>query len=150
MSVTPKCNRVWNKQEKQIVRLLYRKGFISPESTKEYYWESFKRSGKRYRPSNKRYSGRKYDGYLDEVHYSTTDYWGEVDEHPLVDGVINHLAWEGVPEDLSQVDNDDMWKVLDTSSFQYKGRKWFIKYLKSLPTVRCDSKINENLKIRTY
>lgn len=27
MSKTPKINRVWNKQEKRIVRLLYRKGF---------------------------------------------------------------------------------------------------------------------------
>lgn len=149
MSVTPKCNRVWNKQEKQIVRLLYRKGLIETESLKEYYWQSFKPSGKRYRSSG-RYSGRKWDNYLDEVHYSTTDYWGEVDEHPLVDGVINDLAWSGVPEDLGKVDNDDMWKVLGSSSFQYKGRKWFIKYLKALPTVRCDSKINEVLKIRRY
>lgn len=33
MSKTPKINRVWNKQEKRIVRLLYRKGFDIDLST---------------------------------------------------------------------------------------------------------------------
>lgn len=146
MSATPKCNRVWNKQEKQIIRLLYRKGFISPKNMKKYYWASFKRSGKLHRPKGKR-SGRKFDGYLDEVHYYTVDYWGEVDEHPVVDGIINWLIIEGLPEDLSQVD----WQnVLEISSFQYKGRKWFIKYLKALPTVRHDSRINKILRIKVY
>lgn len=148
MGVTPKCNRVWNKQEKQIIRLLYRKGIISPEDIKGYYWESFKRSGKRYRLKGK-YSGRKFDGYLDEVYYYTFDYWGEMNEHPVVDSIIDRLIWTGVTQDLNQVDVDDMCKVLGSSFFKYQRRKWFIKYLKALPTVRCDSKINEILRIRT-
>ena len=36
MSRTPKSNRVWNKQEKRIVRLLYRKGFLS--DIPDLYW----------------------------------------------------------------------------------------------------------------
>lgn len=149
MSITPKCNRTWNKQEKQIIRLLYRKGIISPEDIKGYYWESFKISGKRYRLKGK-YSGRKFDGYLDEVYYCTFDYWGEMYEHPVVDGIIDKLTWAGVTLDLNQVDVDDVCKVLASSSFKYQGRRWFIRYLKALPTVRCDSKINEILMIRTH
>jgi len=40
----------------------------------------------------------------------------------------------------------DYFRAMRYSSFQYKGRKWFIKYLSSLPTVRKDSKINKFLK----
>lgn len=47
MSKTPKINRVWNKQEKRIVRLLYRKGFDIDLSN--LYWASYKKTGKKYR-----------------------------------------------------------------------------------------------------
>lgn len=47
MSKTPKINRVWNKQEKRIVRPLYRKGFDIDLSN--LYWASYKKTGKKYR-----------------------------------------------------------------------------------------------------
>jgi|GEM_PF-6748206 hypothetical protein len=52
MSRTPKINKVWNKQEKRIVRLLYRKGFEIDLST--LYWASYKETGKKYRHKGSR------------------------------------------------------------------------------------------------
>lgn len=144
MSRTPKTNRVWNKQEKRIVRLLYRKGFDLDLSN--LYWASYKETGKKYRHKGSTFS---YTGYRDEVYFCTWDYWGECDEHSLVDCFIEMTTWENVPADVLK-NCDDMWKVYSLSNFQYKGRKWLIKYLSALPTVRCDSKINKILRIKHY
>lgn len=144
MSRTPKTNRVWNKQEKRIVRLLYRKGFDINLSN--LYWASYKETGKKYRHKGSTFS---FSGYRDEVYFCTWDYWGECDEHPLVDRFIEVTTWENIPDDVLK-NCDDMWKVYSLSNFQYKGRKWLIKYLSALPTVRCDSKINKILRIKHY
>lgn len=144
MSRTPKINRVWNKQEKRIVRLLYRKGFDMDLST--LYWASYKETGKKYRHKGSPFS---YPGYRDEVHFCTWDYWGDCDEHSLVDSFIEVTTWKNIPDDVLK-NCDDMWKVYSLSNFQYKGRKWLIKYLSALPTVRCDSRINKILRIKHY
>ena len=142
MSRTPKSNRVWNKQEKQIVRLHYRKGLLS--NMPNLYWASYRETGKRYKNKGSSFIWR---GYLDEVYYCTWNYWGECDEHPLIDEIIDNLIEKGIPDSVFEDCGYDYYKAIKHSSFQYKGRRWFIKYLKGLPTVRCDSKINKLLKI---
>ena len=72
----------------------------------------------------------------------------EYDEHSLVDSFIEMKTWENIPDDVLK-NCDDMCKVYSLSNFQCKSRKWLIKYLSALPTVRCDSKINKILKITT-
>lgn len=144
MSRTPKTNRVWNKQEKRIVRLLYRKGFDIDLSN--LYWTSYKETRKKYRHKGSTFSSL---GYRDEVYFCTWDYWGDCDEHSLVDTFIEMTTWKNVPADVLK-NCDDMWKAYSLSNFQYKGRKWLIKYLSALPTVRCDSKINKILRIKHY
>lgn len=74
---------------------------------------------------------------------------GECDEHPLVDRFIEKTTWENIPDDVLK-NCGDMCEVYSRSNFQYKGRKWLIKYLSALPTVRCDSKINKILRIKHY
>lgn len=53
---------------------------------------------------------------------------------------------ENIPDDVLK-NCDDMWKAYSLSNFQCKSRKWLIKYLSTLPTVRFDSKINKILKL---
>lgn len=144
MSRTPKTNRVWNKQEKRIVKLLYRKGLLSGPTN--LYWASYKSSGKRYKNKG---SSFRWEGYLDEVYFCTWDYWGECDEHPLVEGVIDKLIADGISDGILEKCGYDFYKAMSHSSFQYKGRRWFIKYLEGLSTVRHDSKINKVLKINS-
>ena len=101
-------------------------------------------TGKRYKNKGSSFIWR---GYLDEVYYCTWNYWGECDEHPLIDEIIDNLIEKGIPDSVFEDCGYDYYKAIKHSSFQYKGRRWFIKYLKGLPTVRCDSKINKLLKI---
>lgn len=142
MSRHPKSTRIWNKQEKRIVRLLYRKGFLSDISN--LYWESYRTTGKKYKSKG---SSCSFYVYLNEIHYCVRDYWGEYDEYPLVEGIIDKLILEGIHDSILENYGYNYFEAMKHSSFQYKGRKWFIKYLKGLPTVRCDSKINKVLKI---
>lgn len=128
--------RVWKKQEKRIVRLLYRKGFLKDYKVHELYMASYgtlrvqkKKHGRTYRKQI----------YLPEVHYWTVDYWGECDEHSLVNSVLQNLYWDNVTGEKDE-------RGYYISAFKYKGRNWFIKYLKKFPTVRTDSKINKVFK----
>lgn len=143
MAHIEKINRVWVKQEKQIIKLLYKKGLIdtlNPISIEEFYWQFYKRDKihKKYRYKN----GTKWINYLPEIHFCTYDYWGEFDEHAVVDVIIENLIWMGI-EERPIVSNPT-----ELSTFKYKGRRWFIKYLKTLPTVKCDSKINKVLYLK--
>jgi len=124
---TPKILRKWVKDEKRIVRLLYRKGLIDKfhGDITGLYWEAFKRVGKIYTP---------------EVHCCESDYWGGCEEYSVIDKVLtclwNHRSfYDGESEEIK-------------STFNYKSRKWFIRYLSSLPTKRNDSKINRILNRR--
>lgn len=105
MSKTPKINRVWNKQEKRIVRLLYRKGFDIDLSN--LYWASYKKTGKKYRRKDSTFS---YLGYRDEVYFCTWDYWGECEEYSLVDSFIEMKTWKNIPDDVLK-NCDDMCKA---------------------------------------
>lgn len=140
MSRTPKIKRLWKKQEKRIVRLLYRKGLL-PVAVSQLYWEAYKENGKKYRDEG---SPLKWHVRLDEIYYCTWSY-GEVDEHPLVDEVIERLTSEGIPDEKYEECGYDYDEMMKYSSFRYKGRKWFIKYLESLPTTKQASVINKTL-----
>ncbi|SMC46035.1 hypothetical protein [Pedobacter africanus] len=131
----------WVKEEKQIIKLLFQKGFMDrnfPAIT-ELYW-GYYRHGKRQR---KRYPKKyKFHDYLPEVHHWSRDYWGECDEHAVVPEMIEGLHWTNLVVGSEDYAKNGGW---GESLFVYKGRKWFIKYLKSLPTVNRSSKINRVL-----
>jgi hypothetical protein len=122
--------RTFKKQEKIIVTLLYKKGYIEKKQIPELYWAEFFRTNRTKKGSKK--SKNKFHTYFPEIHYCSVDYWGEADEHSIVNEVLDNLLWSNVVEE-----NGPHTK----SSFMYKGRVWFIRYLRSLPTVNSDNKI---------
>lgn len=127
-----KRQKRWKKQEKQIVKLLYKKGLIDVHLD-QMYWADYSVTGK--------YSKR----YFEEVYYNEIDYYGEVTEHKLIDSIIEGLFYDGcIIEDLEKMVDDGTWPK---SSFKYKGRSWFIRYLRKLPTVVHDNKINKVLRL---
>ena len=67
---------------------------------------------------------------------------GESDEHGIVNSVLDGLYWEN-----AIIEDKDGEMFSHTSTFNYKDREWFIKYLEALPTIRHDSKINKILKM---
>lgn len=131
-----KCQRKWVKQEKRIVKLMYRKGLI------DHYLEMLS-WGELTCLDSKR---KNMFVYLPEIVYWTCDYWGEWDEHRLVDGVIDDIIWSDADyEELEGVYNP--YGLIEKSKYIHlKSRKRFIEYLESLPTVRNDHKINWILK----
>ncbi len=140
MARTPKIKRRWIKEEKQIVNLLYRKGLLKDFKLKDLYWAEYNwHNGKKYKSSNGKYS---WPVYMPEVHYCTTDYWGESDEHSIVSTVREHLYWENI--------ETEGWDIelggYPPSKFKILTRGQFIKYLKKLPTKISDKKINKVLK----
>jgi hypothetical protein len=145
MANTPKIKRRWIKQEKQIVYLLYRKGFIKGEwKLEDLYWAEYKWLNKKcYKTKPNRYEGKRYRFpiYMPEVHYCTTDYWGESDEHSIVSSIKEMLYW-------SNIDTTDWESELGypKSNFKNLTREQFIKYLKNLPTKVADRKINKVVK----
>jgi len=134
-----KAKRLWIKQEKRTVKLLYRKGLIDSDiKIKDLYWAEYHTTKKTYRSKNKKY---KFTEYMPQVFFGTSDYWGEWNDHSIVDNVLNGLYWQyAIPSDT---DNGDYPK----STFNYKGRQWFIDYLNKLPTINFDNKINKLLRI---
>ena len=134
MSINPKIKRKWVKEEKRIVYLLYRKGFLKDFKITDFYWAEYNWLGRRCRKSKKH--NFRFPIYMPEIHYCTTDYWGESDEHSIVSHILNMLYWNHI---------DTSGEYLK-SSFKVKKRSEFIKYLKSLPTIISDKKINKVLK----
>lgn len=132
-----KAIRIFKKQEKRIVKLLYKKGLIDID-LKELYWSEYKPYKSRRRRGKTEYS---FQRSYPEVHFSQVDYWGECDEFGLVDKVLEELYWDNVEkENMPDFDYPE-------SKFKYKGRQWFIEYLSKLPTVKFDSKINQVLNM---
>lgn len=129
--------KLWKKQEKRIVKLLYIKGFLDFKLN-ELYWAEYHRMKNGRKRKGKRCSKIRY---APEIHYCTVDYFGECDEYSVVDYVLQSLYWENAEKSPEDCDGD--WPK---STFNYKGRKWFINYLKKLPTIKNDSKINKVLK----
>jgi hypothetical protein len=143
--MTPKVKRRWIKQEKRIVRLLYRKGFLKDFKIKDLYWAEYNWLGrKKYRTKPNRYDGKfyRFPVYMPEVHYCTTDYWGESDEHSIVSHVLEVLHWSNIDTENWDETSGEWPK----STFKMMTRDKFIRYLNSLPTINSDNKINRILK----
>lgn len=139
MAHTPKIKRRWIKEEKQIVYLLYRKGLLEEFKVEDFYWaEYYWRNKKHYRSSG----GYRWGVYMPEVHFWTTDYWGEGNEHSIVGTMIQHLYWTNI--DTTNWDSDS--GEYPPSKFPKMSRGQLIKYLKKLPTKIDDKKINKQLK----
>ena len=140
MATNPKQKRLWIKQEKRIVRLLYRKGLLSDFKVSDFYWAEYHWSNKKkYRSKHSKY---RYPVYMPEVHYGTTDYWGEGDEHSIVDNILQSLFWENI-DDENWDSTSGEWPK---STFPRMNREQFIKYLSKLTTKVNNNKINKILK----
>jgi len=146
MAHTPKIKRRWVKEEKRIVELLYKKGFIKGEfKLEDLYWASYYwRNSKCYKTKSNSYDGKKYRQpvYMPEIHFCTSDYWGESDEHSVVNEVLERLYWEHI--DTKNWDSDS--GEYPQSTFPRMTRARFINYLKGLPTVVSDNKIKKVIK----
>jgi hypothetical protein len=132
MAINIKIKRKWIKQEKQIVRLLYRKGFLLDYKIDELYWESYKWSKR-----------AKY--YLPEIHSSSSDYFGEVNEYPLVDSCLWSIAVDNAPDGWD-FEEDGFY----ISPYSKLSRGNLIKSLKKLPTKINNNKINKILKTLNF
>jgi hypothetical protein len=143
MATNPKVKRIWIKQEKRIVRLLYRKGLLDGFKLRDLYWaEHHWFRGKKYKSKNTKY---KYPIYMPEVHYCTTDYWGEADEHSVVSTILDHLYWINVDSgDLDRTEYE-----FPKSTFNWSmSREQLINYLSKLPTKVNNNKINKILRTK--
>jgi len=139
----PKIKRRWVKEEKRIVRLLYRKGFLKDFKISDLYWAEYNwLNNKKRKSSCGKYS---FPVYMPEVHYLTTDYWGESDEHSIVSTIKETLYWGGI-----ETENWDPELGYPKSSFPKLSRRQFIKYLEKLPTIISDNKINKIIKRYSY
>jgi len=146
MSCTPKIKRRWAKEEKRIVELLYKKGFIKGEfKLRDLYWAEYHWYNRKcYKTKPNSYDGKRYRHpvYMPEVHFCTTDYWGESDEHSIVDSVLERLHWEYI--DTTNWDSDS--GEYPKSTFPKMTRANFIHYLEKLPTVVSDNQIKKVLR----
>jgi hypothetical protein len=119
------------KEDKRIIILLYRKGKLALLcDINQLYWESYNFIG--ISPKGKHPKYRRLM-YLAEIHFSTTDYFGETDEHAVVDMHLEYKFWEHAGEDWA-----DMFEI--TASIRNYNRKQLIRDLKSLPNVKYGSK----------
>jgi hypothetical protein len=140
MATNPKQKRLWIKQEKRIVHLLYKKGLLTDFNVSDLYWAEYRWSNKKkYRSKHTKY---RYPVYMPEVHYWTTDYWGEGDEHSIVDNILDSLFWDNIDHENWDSTSGEWPK----STFPRMNREQFIKYLCKLPTKVNNNKINKILK----
>jgi hypothetical protein len=138
MARTPKELRVWIKEEKRIVRLLYSRGLLVDWKIKDLYWASYTWLNRKcYHTKDKKY---RFPRYMPEIHFGTSDYWGECDEHSIVRAVNESQYWLNV--DTINWDGDGF----PISKFPKMSRKQYIKYLSKMPVVVPDKKINKILK----
>lgn len=146
MSCTPKIKRRWTKEEKRIVELLYKKGFIKGEfKLQDLYWAEYHWYNRKcYKSKHNSYDGKRYRFpiYMPEIHFCTSDYWGESDEHSIVDSVLERLHWEYI--DATNWDSDS--GEYPKSKFKKMTRANFIHYLEKLPTVVSDNHIKKVLR----
>jgi hypothetical protein len=146
MAKTPKIKRQWVKEEKRIVSLLYRKGLLKDFKITDFYWAEYHwfRSRK-YKSKTISYDGKRYSYpiYLPEVHYCTTDYWGESDEHSIIGTILDHLHWGNIDDENWDPTSGEYPK----STFNWSmSRRQFIKYLEKLPTKVSDRKIDKLIR----
>lgn len=121
------------KQDKRILKLLYRTGLLEEYHIPidEIYWDTLRRIG------NKGYK------YIQTPCHCTFDYWGECDDYCIIDRVMECLFYANV--DRNPMDFDEEPRLV--SSVYIKTREQLIDYLKSLPVKKSDSKINKTLKL---
>lgn len=84
-------NRVFKKHSQIIARQLLKAGHMSPEFFNGLYWEAFRR-----KPNKK---GKYKLQYFTELHYWTRDYWGEYDEHSIINLAFDILFDERITFD---------------------------------------------------
>ncbi len=135
--------KLWKKQEKRIVKLLYKKGFLKDFKIENFYWESFKwLNRKKYKSKG----GYRLPQYVPELHFTTVDYWGEGEEHSIVDNVLDVLYWNNMEN--NEISEDyEVYYDYPKSGFKIKTREQFIKYLIKLPNKLNDNKIRKALTI---
>lgn len=146
MAKNRKPIRKYLKQEKRIVNLLYKKGFIKEHKVEDFYWESYKICGsKKPRKRGKWKNKEKYRIiiYYPQVFFGYCDYFGEWDDISIVDRVLEELYWQHAYKDEDQEDTD-----FPKSTFKIKDRIKIIKYLEKLPTVNSDNKIKKTTRYR--
>lgn len=136
-----KKQRVHIKQEKVILKLLYKKGVLIKESLgiEDIGWDySLRHKKKRLRKN----SANKYIGhrYIPVLHFYWFDYWGEGDSREFIEMMIDWFWY--IKCDNNYFDCRGMPKIKRPS------RKDLITYLRSLPNVNNDFKINELLKVK--
>ena len=130
--------RKFIKEEKRIVKLCYQKGLLDDWKLTALYWNEYREGNK----GRRRNCDYKFSDRLPELHFSSIDYFGECDEHSVVDAILDGLFWKH-----SYTDGVDEYNMPDIkSTFRYGGRLPFISYLKALPTKKRDSKVNSILR----
>lgn len=139
MARTPKQIRKWIKEEKRIIKLMYQKGLLDKiDSLDAFYFAEYKHTSKRYKSGKYRWYV-----YLPEIHFCTRDYWGEYDEHGVIDTLLQDIHWEGY---IGPEFNEDGTLSKDEEfTSKWLKRSEIIPYLKSLPTIKKDCKINKIL-----
>lgn len=125
------------KDEKRILKLLYKKGLLDHYNFDYLGWEFLHEGKKGRRRKNK--SEYSFHEYLPELHIFSVDYWGEGDSTSVVESIRDSIIMENA--DYCPVDG---WFNINKSVVKNKG---FINYLESLPTKNNDSKFNKYLKI---
>lgn len=122
------------KDEKRILKLMYKKGILDKEfDLKECGWEYLFR-GHKTRRRKGTYGG---SDWLPEFHVFWTDYWGEGDSRSVINTFIENIWFENstIQDDMGCPSENPLSKID------------LIKYLQSLPTVNFDSKINKYLRV---
>jgi hypothetical protein len=138
-----KAQKLWKKQEKRIVKLLYRKGLIDELLEHNGFNNLCCEHHHLIKTRSRRKNKYRTLLFCPEILHISYDYYGEADSRSLVDIVTTGLYFENVIEDKKYELQNNGWPK---STFKYKGRQWFINYLSELPTKRHDSKINKVLK----
>ena len=133
--------RQWVKQEKRIVRALYRSGFLDSllvdwrkrklRPSDEFYWADYHKEGRVLVP---------------EVHYGQRDYYGEVNEQALSNDWFFGLT---CPRCGEAGFNDEGEPVICEHLRKARHyRNYLVTLLEGIPAKRCDHAINCVLKTR--
>lgn len=133
-------NKVYRKHlkdEKRILKLMYKKGIIDSLgfNLDNLGWEYFLP----YKRTRKRKGDRKwtFSEYLPQLHEYTVDYWGEGDSYSIVEYYKQCVHYE-----ISEVDEDSLFPT-----GKYPSNSFMIKHLRGMRTVKNDSRFNRFLKV---
>lgn len=124
---------LYKKQEKRIVKLMYRKGLIDDLDFDNLYFIE----DEKYKWIN----GKCYKKTFPKVFYGQREYWGEWDEWSVVEMVVNDIIYKEYDYDFDNM-NDAIQSV---NMIKNPSRQKLIKYLSGLKNKYHDSKINKIL-----